>query len=151
MRDIQDEDIIFACSIAVSMAEAAKLCEVPFSTFKRRAIKLGVYKTNQADIGVKKDRSSTTTSLDEILTGLHPKFQTYKLKHKLYAAGIKVPKCEVCGLGEIWNGSRIEHHLDHIDGNSTNHILSNLQILCPNCHSQTNTYCGKNKGNGKEI
>ena len=150
MTDIQNEDIIFACNLAVSMAEAAKLCEMPFSTFKRRAIALGVYNTNQAGIGIPKS-SGTKIPLIEVLEGKHPQYQTYKLKHRLYAEGIKIPECTICGLGKTWNNKPIEHHLDHIDGNSTNHILSNLQILCPNCHSQTNTYCGKNKGYGKEI
>jgi len=35
--------------------------------------------------------------------------------------------------------------LDHIDGNSHNHKFDNLRMVCPNCHSQTHTYCGKNK------
>ena len=39
--------------------------------------------------------------------------------------------------------------LDHIDGNRTNHKLENLRMLCPNCHSQTSTYKGRNKGNGR--
>lgn len=132
------------------MAEAAKLCEMPFSTFKRKAISLGVYKTNQAGIGISKT-SGTKIPLEEILKGYHPQYQTYKLKHRLYEEGIKVPKCEICNLGSFWNDKPIEHHLDHIDGNSTNHVLDNLQIVCPNCHSQTVTYCGKNKGSGKEI
>ena len=38
--------------------------------------------------------------------------------------------------------------IDHVDGNSTNNELTNLRFLCPNCHSQTETYCGKNKNNG---
>lgn len=34
--------------------------------------------------------------------------------------------------------------LDHIDGDSHNHKLENLRMICPNCHTQTETYCGKN-------
>jgi 5-methylcytosine-specific restriction endonuclease McrA len=39
--------------------------------------------------------------------------------------------------------------LEHIDGNSLNNNLENLSLICPNCHSQTATYKGANKGNGR--
>lgn len=44
-----------------------------------------------------------------------------------------------------WNGKPLTLDLDHIDGNNTNNQLSNLRWLCPNCHSQTETYKGKNR------
>jgi len=146
---VTDDDIILACSIAVSMAEAARYCELPFSSFKRKAVSLGVYKTNQGGQGIAKNRSSNKIPLQEILSGLHPQYHTYKLKHRLYEEGILEPICISCGLGSVWNGSHIEHHLDHINGDSSDHTLNNLRILCPNCHSQTDTYTGKNKGNGR--
>lgn len=48
-----------------------------------------------------------------------------------------------------WNEQPIPLELEHIDGNSQNNSLDNLSILCPNCHAQTHTYKGKNKGNGR--
>jgi predicted RNA-binding Zn-ribbon protein involved in translation (DUF1610 family) len=53
-------------------------------------------------------------------------------------------KCDKCEISE-WNGQKLSLHLDHIDGNAWNHELSNLRFLCPNCHSLTDTYTGKNK------
>ena len=53
----------------------------------------------------------------------------------------------VCGLCEqepIWRGNPLSLRLDHIDGNSTNYIKTNLRFLCPNCDSQTATYGSKN-------
>lgn len=41
--------------------------------------------------------------------------------------------------------------LEHIDGNYSNNDISNLCLLCPNCHSQTNTFKGRNKGNGRHL
>lgn len=41
--------------------------------------------------------------------------------------------------------------LEHIDGNSENNDLSNLTLLCPNCHSLTSTYKGRNIGNGRTL
>jgi len=56
--------------------------------------------------------------------------------------------CSVCNLSE-WMGKVIPIELDHIDGNHENNSLDNLRLLCPNCHAQTETYKGKNKGNGR--
>jgi len=82
--------------------------------------------------------------LEEILEGLHPYFQTGKVKKKLLQEKVFDYKCVECGISD-WNGKQIVLHLDHIDGNSNNHKKSNLRFLCPNCHSQTDTWCGKNK------
>lgn len=56
--------------------------------------------------------------------------------------------CALCGINE-WNSKPISLHLDHIDGNSDNNFLHNLRLLCPNCHSQTDTFCGRNTKNTK--
>lgn len=57
-------------------------------------------------------------------------------------------KCMVCKRVK-WMGKKIPLQLDHKDGDSENDSLDNIRIICPNCHAQTDTYCGKNKGNGK--
>jgi len=54
-------------------------------------------------------------------------------------------KCGICGIQE-WNGKKLSLHLDHINGINNDHRLENLRFLCPNCHSQTHTYTGRNKG-----
>lgn len=76
---------------------------------------------------------------------------------KLKKEGIKEHKCEKCG-GTVWCGEPIPLELHHIDGNNSNNDLNNIQLLCPNCHYQTDNYCGrKNKKErrcavcGKEI
>lgn len=51
----------------------------------------------------------------------------------------------VCGIENSWQGIPITLQLDHIDGDRKNHKLDNLRFMCPNCHSQTPTYSGKNK------
>ena len=56
--------------------------------------------------------------------------------------------CNGCGISE-WRKKKIVLELEHKDGNSENNLLSNLELLCPNCHSQTDTYKAKNKGNGR--
>ena len=69
---------------------------------------------------------------------------SHKLKLKLFKEGIKAFKCEWCDVS-TWMGQPAPLELDHIDGDHWNNELSNLRILCANCHAQTETYCGKNK------
>lgn len=135
-----DKEFIEFTNTSSTMSEAAAKIGVHFNTFKRRAVKLGCYKANQGSKGIKKQWvADRAIPLNDILSGLYPQFQTYKLKQRLYREGIKINKCEDCGIFE-WNGKEIQCELDHIDGNRTNHSLENLKILCPNCHSQTLTF-----------
>lgn len=55
--------------------------------------------------------------------------------------------CESCGISS-WLDKPIVLELDHIDGDHKNNDKSNLRLLCPNCHSQTPTWRGRNKNNG---
>ena len=65
------------------------------------------------------------------------------LRWRLMRAGVFDAKCSVCGL-ENWLGKPISMHLHHISGVKTDNRLGNLQLLCPNCHSQTENYGGRN-------
>ncbi len=56
-------------------------------------------------------------------------------------------ECNECSLTE-WNNKEIILELDHIDGNNRNNLPTNLRLLCPNCHSQTDTFRGRNINNG---
>jgi len=71
-------------------------------------------------------------------------YQTSKLSKRLREAKLLEYKCSSCGLGDTWNNQNLTLHIDHINGISDDHRLSNLRFLCPNCHSQTSTYCGRN-------
>jgi len=68
--------------------------------------------------------------------------QSYKLKNKLIKANLLEYKCSICTISN-WNTEFIALELDHIDGNNKNNNLINLRLLCPNCHSQTDTYRSK--------
>ena len=67
---------------------------------------------------------------------------------KRYLAEQNGDCCSVCGISE-WNGQAITLECDHIDGNHKNNRPENLRLICPNCHSQTETYKAKNTGNGR--
>ena len=65
------------------------------------------------------------------------------LKKRLLAAGLKRPRCELCGQGEVWNGYRLSLVLDHINGVSDDNRLENLRIICPNRDATLDTHCGR--------
>lgn len=54
-------------------------------------------------------------------------------------------KCSICGVADFWRNKPIALELDHIDGDRYNNQLDNLRFLCPNCHSQTDTFCRKKR------
>jgi DNA-binding CsgD family transcriptional regulator len=72
-----------------------------------------------------------------------PRRNRSHLKRRLFDAGIKLPRCESCSLDK-WRGQSIPLALHHINGDRHDNRLENLQILCANCHSQTDTWSGRN-------
>ena len=91
-----------------------------------------------------KSTSYTKYELEEILI----KDSTYnnisRLKQRLLNNNLLEYKCAKCGIKE-WQNEPISLQLDHINGINNDHRLENLRLLCPNCHSQTETFAGKNK------
>jgi 5-methylcytosine-specific restriction endonuclease McrA len=66
------------------------------------------------------------------------------IKNHLLRAGIIINRCDFCGLSE-WRGRPLSIQIDHVNGIRDDHRLENLRMLCPNCHSQTDTFAAKNK------
>lgn len=73
-----------------------------------------------------------------------------KLRKWLLAIGREY-KCSECGLGDMWNGKALRIQVDHINGLSWDHRPENLRFLCPNCHSQTETFCWHNVKKLKKL
>lgn len=136
--------VINASNNSVSATAAAALLGIKYSTYKKYAILYDCYKTNQAGKGTSK-QSGIKIPLWDILEGLHPQYQSNKLRLRLLSEEVFEHRCFNCKLTE-WLNAPIPLELEHIDGNHTNHIIDNLELLCPNCHALTNTYRGKNKG-----
>jgi len=102
--------------------------------------------TWETDERVRNGAKKRARPLQEILEGKHPHVQSNSLKCRMLKEGLVENRCSACGIDE-WMGQAIVCELDHINGDRHDHRLENLRLLCPNCHSQTPTYCGKNRGN----
>lgn len=73
-----------------------------------------------------------------------------RLNKRLIKEGYLKNECSICHISE-WQGKKLSLHLDHINGIHNDNRLTNLRLLCPNCHSQTETYTGKNKHGIKKL
>jgi len=89
-------------------------------------------------------------ALEEILIESSKYTSTYHLKSRLLKAELLEYECSSCSISE-WQSKPLTLHLDHINGVNNDNRLENLRLLCPNCHSQTSTYCGKNKNKCDKI
>lgn len=81
--------------------------------------------------------------LNEILVENSAYSNHTKLKQRIIREGLLEWSCAICGINE-WNGKPLVLQLDHINGNNRDNRIENLRFLCPNCHSQTDTFCRKN-------
>lgn len=127
--------------------------------WKQVCLKLGLPTSGGSTISVR-NRAKTTgldvahmtgksgpklnRSLEDILVENSTYTNTSSLKEKLVKLGLLGDCCATCGLSE-WLEKPLSLQLDHIDGQRRNNTLTNLRLLCPNCHSQTETWGGRNK------
>jgi hypothetical protein len=151
VRDCSDEDIAKAVRQSRSLAQVlSRLGLRPGGNqgrLKTRIMELGLDTSHLLGRGWRRGNRTPVIRrrpLEEYLVQgrlVH----TGDIKKRLIEEGLKAPRCEICRRGS-WNGTPIPLELDHVNGRRDDNRLSNLRILCPNCHAQTSTYRGRNIG-----
>jgi Zn finger protein HypA/HybF involved in hydrogenase expression len=102
------------------------------------SIRQTIKRKNQMEIFKKKNKKP----LNEILTE-HSNFKRATLKVRLVKEGLLKYECRDCNNKGVWKDKNLSLQLEHINGISDDNRLENLCFLCPNCHSQTETFAGK--------
>ena len=117
-----------------------------YSTIKRRIIELQIdisHWTGQGwNVGLRYKPLRIAKPLTEILVK-NSTYQSNKLRIRLIKENYFIHKCYKCN-NTSWLNQPISLELEHIDGDHSNNEITNLTLLCPNCHAQTSTYRGKN-------
>ena len=111
-----------------------------YRSIKNKILSLGleVPKYNYKGDGVKRNKLS-----DESVFCENSQYSRFHLKKRIVEKKLIEYVCCFCGNNGFWNEKKISLHLDHINGINNDNRLDNLRFLCPNCHSQTETYGGK--------
>src|ERR1700686_5034395 len=149
-----DFDFIEAIKISSTISEALKNLGVAphggsYKLFNLRAKKLNIDMSHFIGEGHLKGKThnwSKKIDLTDLLVSNSDKVLNTRFKKRIIKAGLLDNKCYKCGLIDIWQNEPLVLQIDHINGNCFDHRIENLRLLCPNCHSQTPTYCSKNKG-----
>jgi RNase P subunit RPR2 len=145
--ETRKDDILVWISENRSKAEIARILNCRVGTLQNALARMDIeYDGNKSNKG--KASKSYKSAHDYMASEQY--VSTHRLKLKLLKEGIKKHQCEMCKITE-WMGKPVPVELDHIDGNRYNNDLSNLRVLCPNCHAQTDTYSGKNVGKYADV
>lgn len=146
------EDVIKeAVSHCQNYAETLRYLDYPYNNKGTLVKKIKQYNINIDHFTFRADshNSGYIPVENYFKIGTHIKAQD--LRKKLVKEGYKEDKCEICGCPSEWQGKPLTLQVHHINGNSSDNRLENLQILCPNCHTQTDNYTGKNTDLTKKI
>jgi len=119
------------------LAEMCRVFKIKQETLQKHLKKLGIFYSGNQPLK-NKQRYNQRIDINEYLTN-KKRIATSRLRYLLIRDGIKEEKCEKCCRTK-WKGDKIPLELHHIDGNHYNNNLSNLMILCPNCHMQIHGY-----------
>jgi hypothetical protein len=123
----------------ISNQEIANRLNVRIATWMNWNKKLEIdYKGNQSKAG------TTQLSIENVFK-VNGNVINSRVKTIIERENLLPRQCDVCSLTDTWQGKPLKLQLDHINGINNDNRLENLRFLCPNCHTQTDTFCSKNK------
>jgi hypothetical protein len=157
-RKYNDPDLIAAVKSSTSIAQVLNQLGLKpaggnYTTIKNRTQELGLDTSHwrgQAWNKGLKVPGYTKRNLQDILVENSPHKQSHGLKIRLINEGLLEEICDECSITN-WMNRPLSFHLEHINGVHSDNRLPNLRLLCPNCHSQTPTYCGRNIGKAESL
>jgi len=147
---ISDEEFIDRVKTSATMTDLLKTFNLKnrgsnFKTCKARIKKLSLDTSHFLSRLAASNRSNENTKDDVLLKlTINSIINNSFLKKQLLKFNLIDRKCKECDITDTWNNKPIVLQLEHINGISNDNRLDNLCLLCPNCHSQTATYAGKN-------
>lgn len=152
---LKDSEFIEAVKSSFSISQTLetmglKAAGANYKGFHQRVKRLNLdtsHFTGQGHLRGKTHKWAPEISLEEAFVK-GGSLSSFALRKKILKYDLKPYLCDICGINS-WLEKVISLHIDHINGDSEDNRLENLRFLCPNCHSQTDTYCGKSKGKNK--
>lgn len=148
MNPLSDADIIEAVRSSLSIAGVIRtlgraLVGTNYRFVKREVARLGL-DTSHWKGGSPYPHPHAIPSSDQVF--VEDSNRPRNLAKKIILREKLLPfVCAECGLGPVWRGKPLVLRLDHKNGVRNDDRLENLRFLCPNCDSQMDTFCGRNK------
>jgi hypothetical protein len=145
-RTWTDEDLIEAVALSTSRAQVQRRLGLRVTggsyvyvqrAIERLALDISHFKGQGWSRGQYKRSDEVREALLPLLCKGSKKVP--QLRERLIASGLKKAKCEECGLTE-WRDKPAPLQVEHVDGDHFNNEITNLKILCANCHMQTETW-----------
>jgi Zn finger protein HypA/HybF involved in hydrogenase expression len=138
---VNDKSFIHMVRISTSLTDLLRLQGLAYTAQPNRVGAMSRIEKLNLDIAhwQSNKRGKSRRILQDYLVLNGPEISSSKLKYLLIKAQLLEYKCKECGLSE-WQNKLLALHLDHKDGNRRNNQVNNLRLLCPNCHSLTETY-----------
>lgn len=150
-RDLSKEHLLAAARLSSSLSDLSRRLGYSHSGGNHKLLR-GAAKRHGIDLDAlfraePKERSVSVRSQEDMALVFRENSPTDRgtVKRLLLERNLKEYRCEHCGNRGEWQGLPLALQLEHANGANDDNRLENLKFLCPNCHSQTPTYGGKNR------